>query len=108
MKNDRIRLLVTLALTAAIVSVVAGEALANRWVPSVGSPLTTASTQSIAKPTAQPTNGEPDGGQTIAPPVSTSRSLNPMDGWAPRGFDAHSHADWIQLIWAHWLTHASR
>jgi hypothetical protein len=108
MKRDRNRLLVTLALTAAFATVVVGDALASRWIPSVGSPITTASSPSIAKPTARPTNGEPDGGQTIAPPVSTSRSLSPMDGWARHGFDTHSHSDWIQLVWAYWFTRASR
>ena len=108
MKNQRIRLLVTLALTAAFASVVVGDALASRWTSSIGSPSTTVSSPGIAKPTARPTNGEPDGGQTIAPPVSTNHSLRPLEPWAPRGLGDASHADWIQLIWAYWLTHASR
>jgi hypothetical protein len=108
MNRNRIRLLVTLALTAALASVVVGDALASRWVPSVRSRITTVTSLSTSRPAARPANGEPDGGQTITTPVTTTRSLGPLDSWAPRGFGTDSHADWIQLIWAYWFTHASR
>jgi hypothetical protein len=107
MNKNHIRLLVTLILTAAFASGVVGNALASRWMPLAKSPVTVNSL-SIAKPTARPANGEPDGGQTIAPPASsTTRGIQPLGGWTS-GVGGRSRTEWTQWIWASWITRYAR
>ena len=105
MKKNRIRLLVTLILTVAFAAGVVGNALASRWSPLAKSP-TTVTSQGMSKPAARPTNGEPDGGQTIAPPITATRSLRPLGGWTGGG--GISHTEWTQWIWASWITLLAR
>lgn len=103
MNRNLIRLLVTLILTAACALGVVGSALASTWALGAKSSVTV-STQSIAKPGARPTNGEPDGGQTIITPSGTvtTRTLSPMGGM--RGGFGRPSSDWTQWIWANWIT----
>ncbi len=108
MKSPRIRLLVTLVLSAAFASVVVGDALASRTTTRTRSPIRTVTATSIAKPTAQPTNGEPDGGQTITAPPAPTRTILPLGGWTWGGTATQPGSNWLQWIWAYAATRLSR
>jgi hypothetical protein len=104
---NRIRLLVTLVLVVVATAAVAGSARASRVLAS-GSTGTTLSSMSGAKPPARPTDGEPDGGQTIKEPIILQHSASPLGGFGGADVGRGFTTDWTLWIWAAWITRLAR
>ena len=101
MTRFRIKLLITLALFAAVSATgVTLVSAAERWPDESGSPTVT--TTESPRPAVRPCSGEPDLGNGNAPAKLGMRQVAPPDVEKRHHHD-RGRIEWAGRIWAAWL-----
>lgn len=104
MTRFRIRLLITLALFAAVATAGATTTHAGGYRPNT--PSYTDGASGVSRPAIRPTTGEPDLPGN-SPSRVTSREANPQLGGKAGDHSGHRF-EWVQRVWAVWLAYLMR